>query len=343
MKMKRGVGILLFSLLWHFSFAQFKRADFSLIDWKTRNIDAPSLDSVAIKLTQGYSTELEKVRSIFRWITEHIEYKVPPRVSARYHYIKRWEDTTMEWRAGEEMTAWATFQKRTAFCEGYAKLFKTLCTYAGIKAQVVTGYARTNSGGKFISNHSWNAVYIDSNWYLLDVTWASGYISDRTDEFVQAYDDFYFLTSPHQLIRTHYPEDIRWALLNDVPEVKEFQKMPFRHSNFVKYSIASYFPLNGIIEAFVGDTLHFEIVTSNKERDGRIGSNPFFDSTVLSHPAAAFVQPSSVMNKKTVYEFVVNSTSTQWLHLLYNKDIVLQYRLAVRNKPKDIAFSLYTP
>jgi Uncharacterized protein involved in cytokinesis, contains TGc (transglutaminase/protease-like) domain len=30
---------------------------------------------------------------------------------------------------------------------------------------------------RFAVNHTWNSVYIDSTWYLLDVTWASGVVT----------------------------------------------------------------------------------------------------------------------------------------------------------------------
>jgi hypothetical protein len=330
--MKRGFGIVLL-LLGQISFAQLKRVNFSSIDWNVQNINAPTPDSLARKLADNYPTQLEKVRSIFRWVTEHIAYKTIPKVSARYHYRNSWEDTTMDWRSGEEMYAWAVMQKRTAFCEGYARLFKTLCSYAGLQAEVITGYARTDRQSRFFSNHAWNAVKIDSSWYLLDATWASGFISYRTDEFVKAYDDYYFLTPPEQLIRTHYPEDIRWALLNEVPRIKEFERTPFRHSNFIKYTIASYSPSQGSIEAQIGDTLRFELTITNKERDEHIGSNPFFDTTLLEGSATSvFLQPAISQKHKIVYLYPVTSVSVQWLHLIYNDDVVLQYRLNIKPK-----------
>lgn len=51
-----------------------------------------------------------------------------------------------------------------AVCEGYAELFQYLCYCVGINATQVDG---TASGG----SHMWNAVCIDSAWYMLDATW----------------------------------------------------------------------------------------------------------------------------------------------------------------------------
>jgi len=50
--------------------------------------------------------------------------------------------------------------------------------YAGLYCVVLTGYAKGKDfkpGDSFKgeSNHSWNAVYIDDNWHLVDTKWAS--------------------------------------------------------------------------------------------------------------------------------------------------------------------------
>ena len=50
--------------------------------------------------------------------------------------------------------------------------------YAGLYCVVLTGYAKGKDfkpGDSFKgeSNHSWNAVYIDDNWHLVDSKWAA--------------------------------------------------------------------------------------------------------------------------------------------------------------------------
>ena len=61
-------------LLSTFCFSQSKAVNFSAIDWRAEKIESTSPDTLAKLLTASYTTDLEKVRSIFRWITEHIEY-----------------------------------------------------------------------------------------------------------------------------------------------------------------------------------------------------------------------------------------------------------------------------
>ena len=54
--------------------------------------------------------------------------------------------------------------------------------YAGLYCTVLTGFAKGldyRPGDKFKGNeynHSWNAVYIDDNWYLVDSHWATRYL-----------------------------------------------------------------------------------------------------------------------------------------------------------------------
>ena len=57
-------------------------------------------------------------------------------------------------------------------------LFCLCCRYAGLYCVVLTGYAKGRDfhpGDSFTgeSNHSWNAVYVDENWHLVDTKWAA--------------------------------------------------------------------------------------------------------------------------------------------------------------------------
>lgn len=53
-------------------------------------------------------------------------------------------------------------------CQGYADAFLLLCQRVDLPCAVVIG-AGTGSGLK--SDHMWNAVRLEDNWYCLDVTW----------------------------------------------------------------------------------------------------------------------------------------------------------------------------
>ena len=317
--------------------------DYNSIDWRVQSLDAPTPDSLARLLTAPYTKDIHKARAIFSWIAQHISYNTgiynSQRRFAAAGYVAVPDDTSFQWKSAEEMTAIKVLKKRTAICDGYSKLFKTLCDYAGLSAQIITGYARGYMEGenKLRSNHTWNAVRVDSVWRLVDVTWASGHI-DYASQFVQRLDDRYFLTPPDQFIRDHYPEDLRWSLLDDPPPISEFKRMPFKCKSFVKYSISSYSPAKGTLETLVGDTIRIELSVKNEQRDRSISPDPFFDSAVLDHsPFSVFVSAADTLKNKLVYTYVVRSPFVEWPNIMYNDDVILRYRLEIK---KDVAAKL---
>lgn len=61
-------------------------------------------------------------------------------------------------------------------CEGYAKLFRLLCTENDIPCILVNGGSSKDASGNIVANHMWNYVKMDDGqWYLVDVTWDDQY------------------------------------------------------------------------------------------------------------------------------------------------------------------------
>lgn len=314
------------------SFSQ-NHVSFSSIDWNVSRIDAQTPDLLAKKLTAPYQGELEKTRAIFSWIAQHISYNTGIfNTGKKYSAIKFIPDPsdTISEKSAVEQTAERVLRRRVAVCDGYAKLFKTLCDYAGIESEVILGYAKSylERSDRFRTNHTWNAVRIDSTWYLLDVTWGSGFVV--ANEYVRHLDESYFLTPAKQFILDHYPEDLRWTLLDHAPTLKEFHFSPFKYKAYIKYSIKSISPSNGTIEAFLGDTIHLVLNAIDAAKDYKIAPDPFFDSTEYSlAPASVFLHPS-IDGNKIEYTYVADSDRIEWIHLLYNDDPILRYKLNIR-------------
>ncbi len=332
-------------------FSQTSKKNFSAIDWRAEDINSNSPDTLAQLLTASYTTQLDKVRSIFIWITEHIEYntlRFQPYIKYHDDGIESEEDSLPGLRPLDERVARIVLKRRQTVCEGYSRLFKTLCDFAGIKSEIICGYARSNSGSKkFQCNHNWNAVMIDSNWYLLDATWASGYLSFSGTQFIRDYNDYYFLTPPKYFIEDHYPEDVKWTLLNDPPTLNEFKNSPFKQSAFNRHNIISYAPLKGIINTTVGDTINIELQTIDENKRLCVIDYPNTDSiTIANADSASVVNKTAVTSgNKIKCSYVVESQNPQWLQVIYNGDIVLRYKLNIEEQPfnypqiiiKDIA------
>lgn len=288
---------------------------------------------LAEQLTENHKTELEKVRSIFYWITGNISYKANRYAPQRYILFTE-DDDTGALKPLDERIAINVLTQREAVCDGYARLFKTLCDYAGLESVVIHGYARTNDGRKssFRPNHSWNAILIDDKWHLLDVTWASGFIDSRSNMYVARTDERYFLTPPSQFISDHYPEDIRWTLLTDPPVLREYKNSPFLHSAYRKNNIISFYPSSGILEVSIGDTINFQIETSGPERSLFVSEIDFADSSAAAGYPLFAEREKKI--KKINYSYVIKSPITRWLNVVYNGEQIIRYRVKINGADK---------
>lgn len=174
--------------------------------------------------SQNFNSDLDKARAIFRWMTSKNMYNV--------------DFQSVPKGSPEEVLTSFKNKKGT-----YARIFETLCGYAGLFCTVLTGFAKGldyRPGDKFKGseyNHSWNAVYIDGHWYLVDSHWATRYlISEKNmpENLVYEYDDFYFLTDPEQIIYSHWSQKAEWQLLSHPLTLNEFEDLPLVKSYFFK-------------------------------------------------------------------------------------------------------------
>jgi len=322
-------------------FSQQDRSDINNFSHKEKFSETITPADLAEQLTFSCATDRQKVNAIFYWITENIAYGTKPirsRKKSSPDFIEDNNDTSVL-KPLDERVAETVLENRLAVCDGYARLFKTICIYSGIRAEVINGYARTEASKKiqrFRPNHSWNAVWIDSMWHLLDVTWASGYISWHGGDFIRHLDEQYFLSIPEQFILEHYPDDLRWTLMADPPMMPEFRHSPFKQKSFSKYQIIAYSPGKGIIEASPGDTIMIELESANAEKDRQISSDPFLDTTIYSSTFSALLPPSMEINGKIIYTYIASSPAMQWLYILYNDDVIMRYRLLVKSNISEI-------
>lgn len=112
-----------------------------------------------------------------------------------------------------------------AVCEGYSNLLKKFLDTLGFQNVKVHGYAR---GVEFSlldektvsSNHAWNLVKIEGEYYFIDSTWDSGYMNGKSS--VQKYATDYLFIKPEHFIYTHFPENKTFQLLENPISNSEF-------------------------------------------------------------------------------------------------------------------------
>ena len=308
------------------------------IDWQVQNIKTATPEKLALALTKNYQSDIEKTRAIFSWITSNIAYKTN-------RYIRFPKNTLLDEDTGalkplDERVAITVLERGEAVCDGYARLFKTLCEYAGLQAVLIHGYARPGNGSPsgFKPNHSWNAVQIDGSWHLLDVTWAAGFIDLRSNQYVSRIDEKYFLTPPELFIQDHYPEDHRWTLLSDPPLHKEYKRSPFIFTAYHKNRVMDFYPNKGIIEANAGDTLVFEIKTQYSGRSFFVTPFYFNDSAeTIKYQYTTLHERKSQKPEKITCTYIMDQSPMPWLYVIYNGEQIMRYRIKIQMSIEDIA------
>jgi hypothetical protein len=307
-------------------YSQSKQDNFYEIDNKVESIAAVSTDTLAKQLAALGNTELQKVRAIFRWITQNIDYNVRPigrNKKTPALFYEEPDDSSSPLPPLDERVARKVLFKGVALCEGYSRLFKTLCDHAGIKSEIIYGYARTNTSRRFGVNHAWNAVYIDSTWHLLDVTWASGIVS-FANEYIRQYNNFYFLTPPDEFIRDHYPEDPQWTLLSNPPVYREYSQSPFRYSGYLKAGISNHFPAKGVIDVAIGDSIYFELKSRREVRNYFVSASPVLDT------ANVITIPPVTGGEKLSFKYTVTPATGEWLYIFCNEELTMRYKLNIK-------------
>jgi len=159
--------------------------------------------NLAQQITRGKTTDAEKAKSIFLWIATTITYDTELRLN---------RNLQKEIYISEANVISQVLKRKKALCGGYAFLFKQLCTDVGIKAEVVHGFTTQSNEIKNTSGtpeHTWNAVFLNGTWQLLDITWAVSHGSTNKPQW------FWYHTKPSDFIKTHLPKEKKWRLTHN--------------------------------------------------------------------------------------------------------------------------------
>ena len=171
------------------------------VDTKAANIpmaETYSTASIARFVMANYTTEKEKLRAIYSWVTYNIRYD---------------SDSVYVINLGKDPQARITeaLRRRKGVCENFAAIFNDIAVKCGIRSIEVNGYTKQIGFVDRIA-HTWCAVCIDGQWSFCDPTWDidfSGYAK-------------YFLVPPSLFIESHMPFDPLWQLLDHSVSHKEF-------------------------------------------------------------------------------------------------------------------------
>jgi Transglutaminase-like superfamily len=195
-----------------------------------------NLDSLSSYLTKPFTEEMDKIRSIYTWISTNVSYDYE-KLNARENQPNV-KDPSQQ--------ADFVLHRRMAVCEGYSNLFYELCKKSAITCAMIGGFSKQDNE---ISNvgHEWNAVKIKNDWKLLDATWSAGYLDSESKKFTKKFNDTYFLKDPVEFLTDHYPSDVMWQLVTHPITKAEFKSgktqgdetITFHYSDTIFYYLNS--------------------------------------------------------------------------------------------------------
>jgi len=242
----------------------------------TPNSVTNSTTKLSIYLSKPYSTDKEKLASIYYWIAKNISYNQA--LAAKPLYYENVDEIIDQ-----------VMNRKNGVCQHYAELFTRLSVHAGLKAFVVNGYTRSKGKVDDLS-HAWNIVKVANKWYFIDATWAGA--STQTISKNQFPQQFFMLT-PEENIKTRMPFDPMWQALLSPAKYQEFDNGTFNSSKKGKFNfndtIRVYYKLSQIEQ-------HQSLVR-------RINTNGIFNKLVKREHAIMFENYNMLLYNQEVVKY----------------------------------------
>ena len=345
--------LLFFSTV--YSQQKLEKLDFSDVDKfaKTVKYDE-NIQRLTKELTSPYTKDIYKLRAIFIWVTQNIDYDIESFNSkSSSHSVtfncKTPAECEEKKQAYEDERVATVLRNHKGVCSGYSALMVKMCTIAGVKCEVVNGYSKTKSyevGIPLNENHAWNAVILDGNYYFLDATWAAGgcFVNSQTDKlssFKRNFNNYYWLTPNEQFFRNHYPTNPKWLFKAEYNKQAFFDAPYYSPELIGNINLIS--PNSGVLQVKAGDTVHFKF--TDKDNFNCIQTNytghqcpmlPFRrlenNEIVLNIKDSSFLNRGGVIpftHKENLYEFdfIVPKQTIYFIELMLDFRSALKFRV----------------
>jgi len=317
-----------------------KKRDFRvLLIFRNRNVE-----KLTNLLTKNFVEDEQKARAIFRWITEYIAYDCKG-------FLKPIKSKSKPKQV---------LGRRKGICYGYSALFKEMCDIAGIKCEIINGYAKQSVTRKcknniIIRDHSWNAIYLNDKWYLLDATWASGVVDNRCihfskkynkhssfgiklplnifKHFEKCYTEYYFLSSPQDFILEHFPKKNNWQLLENTIDIRQFKNAsqlknpPHIYERFFEEDIKSFLPECTTIETRIKKNT--EIKFKGKDHRKISSINIFKQEDSLGYFVPFNIRLYKQKNKR-IYYIRFTKKGTYYVIICLDNMVSFPYKIIVK-------------
>jgi len=186
---------------------------------------AVNVATLSSYLKSRSTTDLEKARAIYIWLTDNVSY----------------DDDAFNSGGYGDYSPEGLLSSRKAVCEGFSNLYLALGEEMGLNIRKVSGYAKGFGyapGRKFErSNHAWNVIEIDGQWKIIDATWGQGNGTAVNGKLVskKEFDPYWFDVDPYEAIFNHFPEDTQFTFVSPNISLDQYQRFPFVDKSYFEY------------------------------------------------------------------------------------------------------------
>ncbi len=172
---------------------------------------------VAAYITSGCENDYQRIRAIYRWVCENIEY-----------------DTSYSIH-----TADSCYDTKKGVCQAYSELFYRLAKAVGVKVEIISGKSKDYYGSVNSSGHAWLFAYTRENHgILLDPTWGAGYVDTGKSIFTRRENCWvWFNVNPEWMILSHFPDDESYQLIKNPMSYEEFLSLIPVSDLWVEYGL----------------------------------------------------------------------------------------------------------
>ena len=188
-----------------------QKSIYAVVEKQMRQIpesQTKSVDQISEYIKTHFKGEDLQIKAAYFYVISTISYDV------NYSF-------TTELFSSDEDFVSKTIANKSGVCIHYAKLFKALLDQLGYQSQIVTGYTKQNNQIAKVS-HAWCAIKMrDTNWYVFDPTWDSGYVT-ISNKFVSNIASKHFKMLPSEAVKSHMPFDFLWQFSKEPISNREF-------------------------------------------------------------------------------------------------------------------------
>ncbi|NAS32382.1 hypothetical protein GTQ40_15465 [Flavobacteriaceae bacterium R38] len=321
------VKVFFLFLLVNYGYSQdYKRVD-SLVKKYPKSLN--TIRDISKQILNDFTTDKDKVRAAFTWTALNIRYDIYKTSPFGSHsemisYTSEYELKRMK-RLKVVKKIEKTLKTRKGICQDYSLIFNKLCKKIGIPVHSIVGFSKTGindiGNNKSFKNHMWNAVYVDNEWKLIDVTWASGYYNLKTRRFTPSFNDSYFFPSPEEFITHHFPGNQNWQLLNHKVSKEYFFSSPFFYRDY----FANNFKLSDTIKGTITATQKQKNITISFDKIPKKGKTIRY--TFLNDKSYSFLRLTRTKDNKYSGKIRVREKSDSQLVLFLKEKPIIGFKI----------------